>query len=312
MPFTDTRTNINEESDKNLTNRIEKDIQHSTGRGGNFLYKHKKFDILENSSSESDEIRSSKSAPFTDDEESSVENIPVNVSKEETDKNADVSSDEIRKPLPLEDDHYKTDINEIKKEEERESEISPVPTPSNDEGVKAVEEDDSKDKGWILDIENFREIYSVTASPEFKSFPNPLRIDFDYASTLPRLNTVANFEEKSIVIHHQKKDTSNVALTSSDYETDAENSSVKLQDLKDEKDLLPSKAKGAPYYFNTVKSNFREKKLISYIPRPTLGDTSRDFRDQPPRKQFQLEEERKNELRRIKQEELKICNTNLG
>ena len=116
-------------------------------------YIPRKFDILENSSSESDEIRSSKSAPFTDDEESSVENIPVNVSNEETDKNADVSSDEIRKPLPLVDDDYKTDINELKKEEERESEISPVPTPPNDESVKAVE-DDSKNKGWILDIEN--------------------------------------------------------------------------------------------------------------------------------------------------------------
>ena len=59
------------------------------------------------------------------------------------------------------------------------------PSPSNDD----IEENETNDKSWILDIDNSRGMCRATASPVFKTFPDPIRIDFDYASTLPRLNT---------------------------------------------------------------------------------------------------------------------------
>ena len=263
--------------------QIENITQNSPvpAREENFLYKHKKFDLLENTSTESDEIRSSKSESFSNAEEFSGIDIPVEGAQQEH--------------------------SNIVNNEEKLNMVAPSNrSPSSDD----VEEDEKNDKGWVLDIDNTREMSRVTpsASPEFKTFPEPIRIDFDYASTLPKLNTVANFEDKSIVTYRQ--DPIAPALPSSDYETDMENSSIKLQDSNTDKNTLP--AKGAPYYFNTIKANFRDKKLVSYIPRPTLRDTAREFRVEPMRKNLQDEDERKNELKRLKQEELKLCNTNLG
>ena len=268
------KCDVDNEYDKCNTTKIEKITQNSpvSAREENFLYRHKKFDLLENTSTESDEIRSSKSESFSNAEEFSGIDIPVEGAQ-----------------------HEKLNI------------IAPSNrSPSSDD----VEEDEKNDKGWVLEIDNTREMSRVTASasPEFKTFPEPIRIDFDYASTLPKLNTVANFEDKSIVTYRQ--DPIAPALPSSDYETDMENSSVKLQDSNTDKNTLPPK--GAPYYFNTIKANFRDKKLVSYIPRPTLRDTAREFRVEPMKKNLQDEDERKNELKRLKQEELKICNTNLG
>lgn len=286
----------NEKKSKNLTTSANED---------NFLYRHKKFDLLENTILESDEIRSSKSETFSNGDEFSGIDIPVG-DVEQAEGN--IVSNEL-------------------KEEPLDANVTSTPSPSNDD----VEDKETNDKGWILDIDDSREICRTASSSDFKTFPDPVRIEFDYASTLPRLNTVANFEDKSIVIHN--KDTTAPTFSSSDYETDLENSSVKFQDSKTDKDVMP--AKGAPYYFSTVKANFRDKKLVSYIPRPTLRDTSRDIRvesvrknvhteeerknelkrikqEESVRKNVHIEEERKNELKRIKQEELKICNTNLG
>lgn len=250
-------------------------------RDESFLYRHKKFDLVENTIMESDEIRSSKSETFSNEEEFSGIDISVE------------GAQQVQSNI----------VNNEEEEEKLNGLAASNPSPSNDD----IEENETNDKSWILDIDNSRGMCRATASPEFKTFPDPIRIDFDYASTLPRLNTVANFEDKSVVTPRQE---TAPALPSSDYETDLESSSVKLQDSKTDKDVLP--APGAPYYFSTIKANFRDKKLVSYIPRPTLRDTSREFRVEPMRKNVQHEEERKNELKRLKQEELKICNTNLG
>ena len=255
-------------------------------REENFLYRHKKFDLVENTLMESDEIRSSKSETFSNDEEFSGIDIPVE------------GAQQVQSII----------VNNEEEEEKLNGLAASNPSPSNDD----IEENETNDKGWILDIDNSRGMCRsrAAASPEFKTFPDPVRIDFDYASTLPRLNTVANFEDKSVVTPRPRQETTVPALPSSDYETDLESSSVKLQDSKTDKDVLP--APGAPYYFSTIKANFRDKKLVSYIPRPTLRDSSGEFKVEPVRKNVQHEEERKNELKRLKQEELKICNTNLG
>ena len=265
----------------------------------NFLYRHKKFDLLE--ILESDEIRSSKSESFSREDEFSGIDIPVEL--EQSIQSNNVNNEEEAKVM--------TSSNpspSIKNVEEKEEKPNATTTsnssPSNDD----VEDNETNDKAWVLDIDNSREKCRDTLNSDIKTFPDPIRIDFDYASTLPRLNTVANFEDKSIVPHNSNRHTSEHALPSSDYETDLDNSSDKLLNSKTDKDVLP--AKGAPYYFNTIQANFRDKKVVSYIPRPAPRVISRDFKAEPVRKN--VEEERKNELKRIKQEELKICNTNLG
>ena len=273
----------------------------SPKREENFLYRHKKFDLLE--IMESDEIRSSKSESFSHEDAFSGIDIPVD--GEELVQSNDINIEEGAELTAMDSPNPSPSVKNV---EEKEEKLNVTATsnssPSNDDD----EDNETDDKAWVLDIDNSREKYRDTANSDIKSFPDPIRIDFDYASTLPRLNTVANFEDKSIVAHNSNRHTSQHALPSSDYETDLDNLSDKLQDSKTDKDVLP--AKGAPYYFNTIKANFRDKKVVSYIPRPALRVTSRDFRAEPTR--TNVEEERKNELKRIKQEELKICNTNLG
>ena len=269
----------------------------SPKREENFLYRHKKFDLLE--IMESDEIRSSKSESFSHEDAFSGKDIPVDGVEVQSNT---IINEEGAKLTALASSNPSPSVEE--KEERLNATATANSSPPNDDD----DDNETNDKGWVLDIDNSREKCRDTANSDNKSFPDPIRIDFDYASTLPRLNTAANFEDKSIVTHNSNRHTSEHALPSSDYETDLDNSSDKLQDSKTDKDVLP--AKGAPYYFNTIKANFRDKKVVSYIPRPALRVTSRDFRAEPTR--TNVEEARKNELKRIKQEELKICNTNLG
>ena len=102
--------------------------------------------------------------------------------------------------------------------------------------------------------------------------PQPERQDFFLSSSLPRLNTVANFTEKKIISYSPAK------------EKPVENSvdEAALDNIRNEI-LEEYNKKPVNTEFNDVWANFDSKKIISCNPRPTLDEIYLDHRrPQPP------------------------------
>ena len=155
-------------------------------------------------------------------------------------------------------------------------------------------------------------------SCDIPKFPAPMTVDFSYSSSLPRLNTVANFDDKKLVTcHPQEPEPESDQQSVSEPEID----NIKNVSIENERNL---KSKEDPQTY--VWSNFKDKKIVSYIPRPTTQDI---YLDRRPKGNFLnkkveiindhvqlLSKSNGNdlikEMKRLKREEMKECNSNLG
>ena len=144
--------------------------------------------------------------------------------------------------------------------------------------------------------------------PLIPKFPDPVKIDVSYAADLPRLNTVANFSEKKII---PCKDTFEHTCL---YDMDNGNqNNKKSTSFESEKDINRNDS-----HIN-VWSNFRDKKVVSYIPRPKVQDIYSDKNKTPSKGTPKSNIDRTissndliKEMKKMKREEMKSCNTNLG
>ena len=102
--------------------------------------------------------------------------------------------------------------------------------------------------------------------------PEPERQDFLLSSSLPRLNTVANFTEKKIIRCSPARE--KLAENPPDEAT--------LDNIRNEI-LEEYDYKATETEYNDVWSNFDSKKIVSCNPRPTLDEIYLDHRrPQPP------------------------------
>ena len=234
------------------------------------------------------------------------------------------------------------------------------------------EKDESNDSISSMEVKPKRG-QQRSPTPVLK-FPEPVSFDFGFVSPLPKLNTVANFTEKTLIkyIKHEDDQAANeesscastarsisnvlqppqtlvpsindkiplneknrtVVLQSSFKEENAEKFKEPNGELTTE---TPPQENQEARIFN-VKSNFVDKRVISYIPRPTNDiivertkinqyherQTPNYFQADPLSFANRIPEseainlrkdqnlKKLSDMKRLKREELKACNSNLG
>ena len=144
-------------------------------------------------------------------------------------------------------------------------------------------------------------------------FPDPVQIDASYATDLPRLNTVANFSEKKIVPCNDSLEHKCLYQTDNNFQNNIKSISFEIE----------NQIKKNESHTN-VWSNFRDKKVISYIPKPTVQEiytdrnktasTHTDVQNtvKSNNDKFISSNDLLKEMKKMKSEEMKSCNTNLG
>ena len=100
----------------------------------------------------------------------------------------------------------------------------------------------------------------LSRSLSFSWCPQPERSDFLLSSSLPRLNTVANFTEKRIISYSP----------SNPDEAELDNIKNEIMEENNKKD--------EPEYRSQVWSTFDQKKIISCNPKPTLDEIYLDHK----------------------------------
>ena len=194
-------------------------------------------------------------------------------------------------------------------------------------------------------------------------FPDPVSFDFGFVSPLPKLNTVANFTYKTVISYNKHEDESpafeetncetgslsnvveqpktqtpsvlnvngdnnlNEQIIQNPDKNNPENDNDEVSEP--EKTLMIETTATSPKqeFFN-VKANFEDKRIISYIPRPTndLLTERTQANHYFSRNSSMLSEKRSPEMigrkdqnlkilsnmKRLKKEEMKSCNSNLG
>ena len=120
----------------------------------------------------------------------------------------------------------------------------------------------------------------MSLSLSFSWCPQPERSDFLLSSSLPRLNTVANFTEKKIISYSPR------------YQNEAELDNIKNEIMEENNKKVEPEPEPETGYRSHVWATFDQKKIISCNPKPTLDEIYLDHK----RPQTQTREVRKESL----------------
>ena len=106
----------------------------------------------------------------------------------------------------------------------------------------------------------------LSLSLSFSWCPQPERSDFLLSSSLPRLNTVANFTEKKIISYSPR------------YQDEAELDNIKNEIMEENNKKVEPEPEPETGYRSHVWATFDQKKIISCNPKPTLDEIYLDHK----------------------------------